>query len=560
MQGYLTIAWTTLLALTFLAISPSIYRFVGSGRWREDELIAHSGLYEEWQSKGYTQVAEADSTKRTARSKTPKFILGSVAIFQKITRTTLRLPAVFARFSFIRRSEISCHPSRPFLPFSLGSLFLVLLIPVFVVSTLFPGSQLVANPNRFGFFALGILPPLFLLSSKSTPITWLTNQGWTAINFLHRWTGRMVVLLVFLHAYFWALQWAGDLTAFFSQSKQVQGTTASAFLLLIAVSSARPIRRWSYSIFFGLHYVGIIGFLVFVNTHTIYARGWATYGIIAIYGADILGRLSGMRIRYVEVEALEGGMTRVGMPGLTKGWRYVPSNLGIRALTDDPNRAGQHLSIRLFFSPPSLKISSAARLFEAHPFSIATAPPSVGVLNSTVDLTHPRGVELFIRSCGEGTWTGDLLETAQLGAQIARGLPASTNEDGQPQKKRLLHMLALVEGPYGGLGPYTEMDQESILLVAGGSGMGFTIGVLDEIVGRRIKSGAGGKISLVWAVRERGQFVTQTLCDVSDAMSRSYRLVRRFVANDCRSRFKIAKFHPLHSNLHHLRSSPYLGY
>ena len=68
-------------------------------------------------------------------------------------------------------------------------------------------------------------------------------------------------------------------------------------------------------------------------------------------------------------------------------------------------------------------------------------------------------------------------------------------------------MLALVEGPYGGLGPYTSMDQESILLVAGGSGMGFTIGVLDEIVGRRIKSGSGGKISLVWAVRERGMLV-----------------------------------------------------
>ena len=131
----------------------------------------------------------------------------------------------------------------------------------------------------------------------------------------------MVVLLVFLHAYFWAVPWTGDFTAFFSQTKQVQGTTAFAFLLLIAVSSAKSIRRWSYSIFFVLHYVGIIGFLVFVNTHTIYARGWATYAILAIYGADIVGRLSGLRIRYVEVEALEGGMTRIGMSGLTKGWR-----------------------------------------------------------------------------------------------------------------------------------------------------------------------------------------------------------------------------------------------
>ena len=318
----MTIAWTTVLALTFLALLPSIYKFVRSGRWKEDGVVAYFGLYEEWQSKGYAKVAETNPKERPIRSQTPKFILGSIAIFQKISRTTVRLPSTLARLPLLRRrSDVSCHPARLFLPFSLGSLFLALLIPIFVFSTLFPGSQLVANPNRFGFFALGILPPLFILSSKSSPITWLTNQGWTAINFLHRWLGRMVVLLVFLHAYFWALPWAGDLTAFFSQTKQVHGTTAFAFLLLIAVSSARPIRRWSYSIFFVLHYVGIIGFLVFVNTHTIYARGWATYAILVIYGADIIGRLSGMRIRYVEVKALEGGMTRVGMPGVTKGWR-----------------------------------------------------------------------------------------------------------------------------------------------------------------------------------------------------------------------------------------------
>ena len=168
-------------------------------------------------------------------------------------------------------------------------------------------------------------------------------------------------------------------------------------------------------------------------------------------------------------------------------------------------------------------MSSAARLFEAHPFSIATAPPSVGVLNDSLDPTNSRGVELFIRSCGEGTWTGDLLATAQLGAQIALGLPATP---GRPLKKKLLHMLALVEGPYGGLGPYTSMDQESILLVAGGSGMGFTIGVLDEIVGRRIKSGSGGKISLVWAVRERGEFFAHLLLSQLTPLHRSCRLVR----------------------------------
>lgn len=72
-------------------------------------------------------------------------------------------------------------------------------------------------------------------------------------------------------------------------------------------------------------------------------------------------------------------------------------------------------------------------------------------------------------------------------------------------KKHILHTYALVEGPYGGLG-YDELDQENLLLVAGGSGMSFTLGVLDEVVGRRRKSGKGGRIEIIWAVRERGMF------------------------------------------------------
>lgn len=66
----------------------------------------------------------------------------------------------------------------------------------------------------------------------------------------------------------------------------------------------------------------------------------------------------------------------------------------------------------------------------------------------------------------------------------------------------MLHMLAVVEGPYEGLG-YEEMGQENVLLVAGGSGMSFVLGVLDECVGQRIKSGRGGKIEVVWAIRAR---------------------------------------------------------
>ena len=69
----------------------------------------------------------------------------------------------------------------------------------------------------------------------------------------------------------------------------------------------------------------------------------------------------------------------------------------------------------------------------------------------------------------------------------------------------------MIDGPYGGcsvdLGEY-----ESVLLVAGGSGATFTVGVLDDIVARCVKAGRKGgertrRIEFVWCVRSFGELV-----------------------------------------------------
>ena len=68
----------------------------------------------------------------------------------------------------------------------------------------------------------------------------------------------------------------------------------------------------------------------------------------------------------------------------------------------------------------------------------------------------------------------------------------------------------MIDGPYGGcsvdLGEY-----ESVLLVAGGSGATFTVGVLDDIVARCVRGGRSGgertrRIEFVWCVRSFGEF------------------------------------------------------
>ncbi|ORY89065.1 ferric reductase like transmembrane component-domain-containing protein [Leucosporidium creatinivorum] len=489
-QRYFTIAWTCLFAVAFLLTLPGILGWLRSGQWKEGSLAGRLGLYEDM-SGGYRRIDSTEPAPSTVkRTRVPRPLLAISAAVKSFALATPPLPSFLSLdcIPLLRpRRAPSCHPTRNLLPFSLGTLLLALLIPAFFLAMLLPESELRTNPNRFGFLALAAIPPTFVLSSKNGAVQWLLGKGWTSVNFLHRWLGRMMVLLVLLHFYFWTIQYAPShqVTEFLSGTKEQRGIGALVFLLIIAISSAGPLRRFSYPAFFVLHYVGIIGFLVFVNKHTIYAQGWATYSVLGIYGLDILGRLAGMRVRYVEVEAMEGGMVRVAMRGLHGGWR-----------------AGQHVSLRLFFTPPSPTPFSLFRSFEAHPFSISNAPPSHGILNAS---SPERGAELFVRSCGKGSWTGDLYDTALLGRKVAQAQADERAREGGDGRRKTFHMLALVEGPYGGLGTFVAVEQETVLLVAGGSGMSFTLGVLDEVVGRRKQNGQGGKIEVVWAVRDKAQ-------------------------------------------------------
>lgn len=302
-------------------------------------------------------------------------------------------------------------------------------------------------------------------------------------------------------------------------------------------------RRFSYPIFFLLHYVGLIGFLVSINRHTVYAGPWATYIVMAIYASDILGRIASMRIRWVEAEALEGGMVKISMPGVAAGWR-----------------GGQHLSVRLFFVPPPLPTSKgtgrfrrwasqlahglrgAVRPFEAHPLSIATAA-SGDAISFPSETGSSRGIELYARSCGLNTWTGDLHRYV---VEAARPLPArarsTTGSAPAPRitNNRKVYIPCLFEGPYGGIpaheSPAIQNDTETVLLVAGGSGMSFVLGVLDSIVGRRLATGNAGRVEVVWVVRQRAHLAwfAERLSEVVAAAAASPLrvVVRAFVTCD----------------------------
>jgi ferric-chelate reductase len=141
--------------------------------------------------------------------------------------------------------------------------------------------------------------------------------------------------------------------------------------------------------------------------------------------------------------------------------------------------AGQHVRLRVFFN---------GRPFESHPLTILNADSATTVLSPSCPTSA--GITLGARAVGD--WTRALNQLAKKHAA----------EDG-------FRVTVMLDGPYGGLS-LDLGDFETVLLVAGGSGATFTVGVLDDIVGRIIRHGRAKSektrfIKFAWFVRSYGR-------------------------------------------------------
>jgi len=135
--------------------------------------------------------------------------------------------------------------------------------------------------------------------------------------------------------------------------------------------------------------------------------------------------------------------------------------------------AGQHIRLRVFFS---------GRIFESHPLTILNAPAPLSSICTG---------ELILAARVSGDWTRALNELAR-------------------REEKTCRVTVMIDGPYGG--PTIDIGEyESVLLVAGGSGATFTIGLLDDIVGRVVNMKRRGgertrRIQFVWYIKSFSMF------------------------------------------------------
>ena len=132
----------------------------------------------------------------------------------------------------------------------------------------------------------------------------------------------------------------------------------------------------------------------------------------------------------------------------------------------------------------------------------------------TIVKEGPAGIVLGARVAGD--WTSALNAYAKVREDSIRASSPSPSMSSSSVGAGSLTPIpvpvqVMFDGPYGGcgldLGTY-----DRVLLVAGGSGATFAIGLLDEVVGACVKNIKGGKkartnrVDFVWCIRSFGTF------------------------------------------------------
>ena len=102
-----------------------------------------------------------------------------------------------------------------------------------------------------GFIALAQFPVVFLFATKNSLVSLLLGpgNGYEKLNFIHRWSGRVMFLGAVLHGSLWIRNHLQYNLPILGQQKETSGVASLGVLGIIVVSSLKPVRRICYEVF-----------------------------------------------------------------------------------------------------------------------------------------------------------------------------------------------------------------------------------------------------------------------------------------------------------------------
>ena len=331
-----------------------------------------------------------------------------------------------------------------------------------------PGAQhYTALGLRAGWLAIAQVPLLILLAGKNNLIGFVTGVSYERLNVLHRWVSRMLLLLATMHMgyqnYGWdqyglrQLEWSTD-------TCPPTGIATYAILLWINLTTFAPMRNISYEFFVVQHLITFFGFIVAIMFHlpstALYSRVWI-YIPIVLYFLDRVIRTSRYAYNnitpgHATLTALDGAVTKIRVPVKhIRKWK-----------------PGSHVLLSI----PRLGLG------QSHPATIASIPSS-----------HNNDL-IFILKVHRG-FTNRLIRSAN--SSTISLLPSTKQDSSTPQQTH----IALIDGPYGGSqSDFAAFD--SVLLIAGSTGITFTLPLLLDIAHRTPSSRLPIRhLSFVWVIK-----------------------------------------------------------
>ncbi|RDB30109.1 Ferric/cupric reductase transmembrane component 1 [Hypsizygus marmoreus] len=340
--------------------------------------------------------------------------------------------------------------------------------------------------NTAGNIASSQLPLMTALGMKNNIISWLTGVSFDKLNYLHRMSARVLCILMWLHgAGRMKLGLAGRV-AWVNPWVQC-GMLATTSLTLLSIVSIRPLRERNYEVFLAVHF--LLSFICVLAAY-FHAQGlelgYYIWPAFLIWGLDRL-------LRAVRIVAFNSGYFRKN---------FADQNAHIDVLSPHFVRITLHRPGYLHWLPGQSAYltmpSVSAFPFEAHPFTISTidSPSETTDSPSETPVNEKAEHPLDEASSGSRIVTSSLKKLTFL-VRVRSGFTKNllnAAEKDAPTK-------VILDGPYSS--PPLLKGFETVVLIAGGSGVAFTLPLLlDSIHRAKRGSSACRKIVFLWAIRD----------------------------------------------------------
>ncbi|KAL1966261.1 hypothetical protein VTN77DRAFT_4614 [Rasamsonia byssochlamydoides] len=355
-----------------------------------------------------------------------------------------------------------------------GTIYIIVAYLVFILALEFVNIDVAGAQHyqalsvRAAWLAVAQVPLIVLLAGKNNLVGLLSGMSYERLNVYHRWVARGLLLLATFHfgfeSYGWnqyglmQLEWATD-------TCPPTGIAAYAILLWMNLTTLAPMRNLSYDFFVAQHIITFFGFIIAVMIHlpstALYSRVYI-YIPVALYLVERIIRsarymYNNIRPCRATLEALEGGATRVRV-STRQVKKWAP---------------GSHVLLSI----PRYGVA------QSHPATIVSTPTS-----------HDGDMVFILRAYGGFTkriWKA--VERNQMDACKKEGGNASSRES----------RIALIDGPYGSShADFACFD--TLFLIAGGSGVTFTLAVLLDIAPRATSRKLPLRvIYFIWAIKKR---------------------------------------------------------